>query len=147
MNTIGTFYRAKAMDTPFEVVQSHFELNTMHNIKLTQMVVPKLKKGFAQILVCLATLAMTARQNYALQCATKAGYKLFLDAMRIELKDDIRVMTIHPPSVNTGIFAKAGDYRDVNQYVDPIHVAKAMWFMLDQIPEISIPELVLENRS
>merc|ERR1712086_67507 len=105
INTIGTFYRGKAMDTLPETIQSHFNLNTVHNIGLTQLVVPKLKKGFSQILVCLASLAIAARQNYALQCATKAGYKLYLDAMRLELPE-VRLMTIHPPSVNTNIFAK-----------------------------------------
>ena len=63
VNTVGTFYRGKAVDTPLETIQKHFDLNTVHNIKLTQLVVPKLKKGFSQVLVCLATLAMAARHT------------------------------------------------------------------------------------
>ena len=66
--------------------------------------------------------------------------------MRMELKEDVRLMTIHPPSVNTAIFAKAGDARDVSKYADPLHIAKAMRFMLQQTPQLSISELVLENR-
>jgi len=146
VNTIGTFCRARALDMDRATIQGHFELNTIANIRLTQLVVPLLKPGFAQILVCLASLAIAARENYALQCATKAGYKLFVDTIRIELKEQVRVMTVCPPSVNTNIFAKGGDTRDTAQYVEPSHIADAMKFMLDQSPQLVIPELVIQNR-
>ena len=36
--------------------------------------------------------------------------------------------------------------RDVTQYADPSHIAKAIKFMLEQIPQLAISELVIDNR-
>jgi short-subunit dehydrogenase len=166
VNTIGTFFRAKvpatvctgapntglaqqAEDTPLVDIKEHFELNTVHNIHLTNLMANKVKRqsaaGFGQILICLATLAVKPAANYALQAATKGGYKLYVDALRCELQPEgVRVMTIHPPSVNTNIFKKHGDKRDVRKYEDPVEIAKAIKFMLDQTGKLAIHELLIE---
>jgi short-subunit dehydrogenase len=157
VNTIGTYIRGTiAQMGDDDVVAQHFQLNCIANINLIRAVLPKLKKKRRdnhsnemkmgpQILVCGASLAIQARSPYALQSATKAGLKFFVDALRIELKGQVRVMSILPPSVDTNIFKKAGDMRDTTQYPPAERVADAMRYMLDCPQDMCIPELILEQ--
>ena len=124
VNTIGTFSRGPVCELTDEEVSSHFELNCVGNINLIRAVlalmlpqqgggeegaeaadgraapVPQLGGGGtgAQILVCTASLALEARSPYALQSATKGALKLFVDALRIELRGRVRVMSVLPHS-------------------------------------------------
>lgn len=145
VNTIGTFYRNSVDKVSSADVTRHFALNSVANINLTNTILPKLNTQFAEILVCLATLALEARENYALQAATKAAYKYYLDTVRIENADKLKVMIFYPSSVDTAAFKKAGDLRDTSIYPSAEAVANVMHFMLEQPREIYIPELKVEN--
>ena len=235
INTIGTFARGPVSQLTDEEVSSHFELNCVGNINLIRAVLPlmlaqqgggddaaetadgraasapELSGGGtgAQILVCTASLALEARSPYALQSATKAALKFFVDALRIELRGRVRVMSVLPPSsrwntpscwyrsipwppgagpaaplaalpnepgaaqgsmgdcsaraesaalkspnprrstprpsVDTRIFAKAGDARDTSGYPPASRVADAMRWMLDCPPDVCVHELLLEQ--
>jgi len=171
VNTIGTFARGPVSELTDEEVSCHFELNCVGNINLIRAVLPLMlpqqgdggdaaeaangrvaaapepsRAGTgAQMLICTASLALEARSPYALQSATKAGLKFFVDALRIELKGRVRVMSVLPPSVDTRIFAKAGDERDTSGYPPASRVADAMRWMLDCPPDVCVPELLLEQ--
>ena len=158
--TIGTFARGLVADMDDADVTQHFAVNCIGNINLIRAILPMLLEADAaeqssarsgaagpQILVCTASLALAARSPYALQSATKAGLKFFVDALRIELRGRVRVMSVLPPSVDTAIFAKAGDTRDTTCYPPASRVADAMRFMLDLPPDVCVPELLLEQHS
>ena len=102
------------------------------------------RKTGPQLLVCSASLALQARTPYALQSATKAGLKFFVDALREEYRGKVRVMTVLPPCVNTDVFRKAGDDRDASQYPPASRVADAIRFMLGLPPDVCVPELLME---
>jgi len=156
--TIGTFHRGKISDimpTDVEenqddakendVVADHFHLNCVSTIHLIRYIVPRLVKGDSQILVCTASLALMARSPYGLQGATKAALRSFTDTLRIELKGETRVMNLMPPSIDTEIFAKAGDLRDTHVYPPPSRISKIIQYMLDCPPDICIPEMLVEQ--
>lgn len=145
VNTIGTFYRNPIDKISHTDVTQHFELNSIGNINLTNAVLPKLNEKFAEILVCLATLAVEARENYSLQSATKAAYRYYLETLREERKHTIKVMMIHPSSVSTDVFSKAGDVRDTSGYPSPDSIASIMDFMLNQPRAIYMPEIRVNN--
>lgn len=150
--TIGSFHRGKIADImPItaaekgDVVADHFHLNCVSAIHLIRSMVQKLVKGDSQILVCTASLSVMARSPYALQSATKAALRAFIDTLRIELKGRTRVMNLMPPSVDTQIFAKAGDDRATDGYPPPSRIANTMQYMLDCPPDICIPEILIEQ--
>jgi len=150
--TIGSFHRGKISDimqstseAKDDVVADHFYLNCVSTIHLIRLMVPKLVKGDSQILVCTASLSIMARSPYALQSATKAALRSFIDTLRVELKGSTRVMNLMPPSVDTKIFAKAGDHRKTDGYPPPSRVANTMQYMLDCPPDICIPEILIEQ--
>lgn len=149
--TIGSFHRGRITDImpgkseKNDVVADHFHLNCVSTIHLIRLMVPKLVKGDSQILVCTASLSIMARSPYALQSATKAALRSFIDTLRIELKGSTRIMNLMPPSVDTQIFAKAGDHRKTDGYPPPTRVATTMQYMLDCPPDICIPEILIEQ--
>lgn len=150
VNTIGTFARGTISSMSDDDVSQHFEVNCIGNINVVRavlplMLVPALVANNPQILICGASLALQARSPYALQSATKSALKSFVDTLRIELKGKARVMSVLPPSVDTNIFAKAGDQRDTSAYPPASRVADVMRFMLDCPPDVCIPELLLEQ--
>jgi len=107
--------------------------------------VDKLQPGNSQILVCTASLALMARTPYALQSATKSAMRSFVETLRDELRGRTRVMNLMPPSVNTQIFAKAGDDRLTTAYPPASRIASSMQFLLDCPYDICIPELLIEQ--
>jgi len=156
--TIGTFHHSKISDIVTstleendanpkrdDVVADHFHLNCISTIHLIRLIVQKLVKGDSQILVCTASLAVIARSPYALQSATKAALRSFINTLRIELTGITRVMNLMPPSVDTKIFAKAGDRRNTDGYPPPSRVANTMQYMLDCPSDICIPEMLIEQ--
>ena len=144
--TIGTFHRGKIADITYDdIVANHFHLNCISTINLIRSILTKLVKGQSQILVCTASVAVTARSPYGLQSCTKAALRSFIDTLRIELKGTTRVMNIMPPSVDTRIFSKAGDHRNTNIYPPPLRVVVGMQYMLDCPFDICIPELLIEQ--
>ena len=157
--TIGSFHRAKIVDIMAcspevdngdetcynDVVADHFHLNCVSTIHFLRLIVTKLVKGDSQILVCTASLSIMARSPYALQSATKAALRSFVDTLRIELKGSTRVMNLMPPSVDTKIFAKAGDQRKTDGYPPPSRVADTMQYMLGCPADICIPEILIEQ--
>lgn len=145
VNTIGTFYKGMAEEATLDEITRHFEINTIGNINLTNAVLPKLNAAYAELLVCSATLALEAKENYALQSATKAAYRYHLEALRKEKKDRLKVMILYPSSVNTDIFKKANDSRDTSIYPSPDVIADIMHFMLSQPRQIYIPEVRVDN--
>lgn len=145
VNTIGTFCRSPVEQMNPSDVARHFEINTVGNINLTNMVLGILNNQYAEVLVCSATLALEAREYYALQSATKAAYRYYLEALRKERKDRLKVMIVYPSSVNTGIFTKAGDTRDTSAYPSPDSIAGIMQFMLAQPRQVYLPEIRVDN--
>ena len=152
VSTIGTYQRGKIADIEVDtasdgsdIVADHFHLNCVSIIHLIRLMMPKLVRGASQILICTASLATLARSPYSLQSATKTAIKAFVDTLRIELKGDTRVMNIMPPSVDTQIFAKGGDFRCTDDYPPPSRVANTMQYMLDCPFDVCIPEILMEQ--
>ena len=150
--TIGSFHRGKITDimpdtgeATNDVVADHFHLNCVSTIHLLRLMVQKLVQGDSQILVCTASLSIMARSPYALQSATKAALRSFIDTLRIEMKGRTRVMNLMPPSVDTQIFAKAGDHRNTDVYPPASRIANIMQYMLNCPPDICIPEMLIEQ--
>jgi NADP-dependent 3-hydroxy acid dehydrogenase YdfG len=146
INTIGTFNKAMVSDIKSEDIYSHFILNSISNINLTTQVLKKLNPDFSQILTVLATLALEVRESYALQSATKSALKTFLETLRLERSQSIRVMNVFPPSLKTEIFSKSGDRRDVSKYPSPDIVAEIVLNMLCQPASIEITDIIIKNR-
>jgi len=147
VNTIGTFYKSPTEKMDPSDIARHFEVNAVGNINLTNAVLSKLNAAYAQILACSATLALEAREHYALQSATKAAYRYYLETLRKEKKDTLKVMALYPSSVNTSIFKKSGDMRNTLVYPSPDAIADIMYFMLAQPRQIYIPEIRVDNFS
>lgn len=145
VNTIGTFQKSAIDNITPEDIARHFQLNTIANINLTNEILKKLRSDYAEVLVCSATLAIEARETYALQSATKAAYRSYLEVLRKEKSETLKIIIVYPSSIDTGIFKKSGDRRNTSSYPKPKTIAQIMQFILNQPKEIYIPELRVNN--
>ena len=145
VNTIGTFNKQNIKELTIDKIKEHFEINTISNIYLTNLMIPKLNKRFSQIQVCSASLAIQGRKEYSLQSSTKAAYKTYLESLRDKYKDKIKVSIIYPPSVQTNIFKKFGDNRDVSKYPTANDIASIMKSLLFLPENINIPEVLIKR--
>jgi len=59
----------------------------------------------------------------------------------------VRVSAMHPSSLNTAIFAKAGDHRNVSQKPSPDIAAGCFHFMLQLPSAVEVHDVVLMNRA
>lgn len=59
----------------------------------------------------------------------------------------VRVSAVHPSSLNTAIFAKAGDRRDVSHKPGPDVAAGCFHFMLQLPSTVEVHDIVLMNRA
>lgn len=144
VNTIGSFVK----DKDFDVFDECVNLNITCNIRLTNLMLNKLKKD-AQIVICSSSLCTKkGREGYGLQGACKVGYQYYIDSLRKTLKKTyprMRVMSILPDGLNTDIFEKGGDKRDVSLYPSPDIVTDIMFFQLKLPRNITIPNIVVKN--
>jgi short-subunit dehydrogenase len=145
VNTIGTFLKKPVSQNVRVDVEKHFQINCVANIHLTNLAVSKLSKNFSQILVCLSTLVNDPKENYSLQSATKSAYFAYLQVLRKE-RPDIRVTTISPTSIDTGIFKKGNDDRYTGDYPHPDCVAEIMSCLLSLPDEIELRDISVWGR-
>jgi uncharacterized oxidoreductase len=95
------------VDTSPEQVQQEIAINLTAPIVLTQLLLPHLKRQH-QPFVCniSSVLALAAKRNSAVYCATKAGLHVFSDSLRAQLAGTgVQVTEVMPPTVETRMTA------------------------------------------
>jgi uncharacterized oxidoreductase len=88
--------------TPLQV-QKEIAINLTAPIVLTQLLLPHLSQQ-ANAFVCniSSALALAAKRNSAVYCATKAGLHIFSDSLRAQLAGKgVQITEIMPPTVET----------------------------------------------
>jgi uncharacterized oxidoreductase len=98
-------------DTTAAQVQTEIAINLTAPIVLTQLLLPQLK-SVPNAFVCniSSALALAAKRNSAVYCATKAGLHIFSDSLRAQLVGTgVQVTEVLPPTVETRMTA----HRDV----------------------------------
>jgi uncharacterized oxidoreductase len=94
-------------DTNAEQVQQEIAINLTAPIVLTQLLLPHLKRQkHAFICNISSVLALAAKRNSAVYCATKAGLHVFSDSLRAQLAGSgVQVTEVMPPTVETRMTA------------------------------------------
>jgi uncharacterized oxidoreductase len=95
------------VDTTPEDVQSEIAINLTAPIVLTQLLLPHLERQ-QNAFVCniSSALALAAKRNSAVYCASKAGLHIFSDSLRAQLAGkSVQITEIMPPTVETRMTA------------------------------------------
>jgi NADP-dependent 3-hydroxy acid dehydrogenase YdfG len=89
----------------------HYALNLRAPFRLTQALLPALKRARGQIVFINSSAALRASSNNVLYAATKAGLKALADGLRDEVnRDGVRVVTIYAGRTATPMQASVHDF-------------------------------------
>jgi NADP-dependent 3-hydroxy acid dehydrogenase YdfG len=102
ISSAGEIIHGPLESTPVESFDRLYRHNVRSNYRLTQLLLPLLRKRPGQIVFINSTAGLTAQANVGQFSATQHALKAFTDALRAEVNSDgIRVLSVYPGRVAT----------------------------------------------
>jgi NADP-dependent 3-hydroxy acid dehydrogenase YdfG len=84
----------------------------------------------------------------AVYMASKYGVAGFTDGLKKEIdveKKNIRIVGFFPGGMQTQLFAKSGDPKDISDFMDPKEIAKIITFILERPESVKIDHIVINR--
>ena len=107
INNAGAAYAGPIELMPIDAVKEQFNLNTFGALALTQKFIPFLKHGRV---INISSMASSGVFPFvAPYCASKRALDILFNALFVENKDDITVVSIKPDVIKTPIWSRAID--------------------------------------
>lgn len=133
-----------ALDTndPARIKQV-MEVNALGTIYCTQAVISAMKnRKNGRIINVISGAGLSAKAERAPYTASKWAVTGFTKCMQAELKPfGVAVDGFYPGAMDTPLFGKAGNQRDMSRALDPGLAADALVYMCNQPDGVSITEL------
>lgn len=104
--TVGVAGFGRALDTPAEVTEELFAVDTLGPIALVRAAAERLAEG-GTVVVLSAILADLPTAQMADYSAAKAALSTWLDVLRREERRRLRVIDVRPPHLDTGLDTRA----------------------------------------
>jgi NADP-dependent 3-hydroxy acid dehydrogenase YdfG len=148
INNAGLWVQGPLDENDPARVKQVIEVNATGTILCTQAVIPIMKKqGSGRIINVDSKAGIFAKAERAVYNASKWAVTGFTKAMQEELKPHkIAVTALYPNAINqTNLFAAAGLSREITTGIDPQQVADAIAYICKLPPDISVPEMGIEN--
>lgn len=117
--------------TPIDELDRLYEANVRAPYRLTQEMLPLLKKQQGQVVFINSTQALTPRGEVGAYAATKHALRAIADSLRDEVnKDGVRVLTVHLGRTATSgmqrIYAQEGREYQPELLLQPVDVARTI---------------------
>lgn len=132
--------------TDIEEWRRVFEVNVFAVAELTRLLLPALRERHGQIIMINSGSGYNAGPGGAVYAGSKFALRAMTNALREELRGQVRVTAIHPGRVDTDmqveLQARSGntDY-DGSIYIRPESVARTVRTAIEVSPEAMIEEL------
>jgi NADP-dependent 3-hydroxy acid dehydrogenase YdfG len=102
VSAAGEIFHGPLETSPLEALDRLYRANVRANYRLTQLLLPMLKKCPGQIVFINSTAGLSARPNVSQFSATQHALKAVTDALRDEVNaNGIRVLSVYPGRVAT----------------------------------------------
>lgn len=147
INNAGIWIEGKLEDNEYERIKKVFEVNVLGAMNLTQKVLPHMKKvKRGRIVNVVSQAGLYPKAERSVYHASKYALKGFTDSLAIELAPhSIAVSGFYPDKMNTHFFAKAGDNKNMKNYIEVGEAARAIEFIVESSEKLNIPELGIKN--
>jgi NADP-dependent 3-hydroxy acid dehydrogenase YdfG len=142
LNIAGVWQKLGQLDEiSEETIESVIDINLKGLIRMTQQVLPHLRKSPEAVLINVSSHSgIAVKPGQSIYCASKWGVTGFTEVLREDLKgSNIRVAGLYQGGTQTKLFEKANDPKDPEQFsrfTDPADLADVIIFMLSRPPKI-----------
>jgi NADP-dependent 3-hydroxy acid dehydrogenase YdfG len=147
INNAGVWIQ-DALDTndPAQIKKA-MEVNALGPILATQAVVPGMKEQRAgRIINVISQAGLSVKAERASYNASKWALTGFTKSMQVELRPfGVSVVGFYPGALNTGMFTKSGNARDMSKALDPAIAADTLVFICSQPDHVDIPEFGIQS--
>lgn len=126
--------------------QESFDINVFAVARLTQILLPALRKAHGQVIAINSGSGYTSGAGSAIYSGTKFALRAFTDALRQEEKaNGVRVCSIHPGRVATDMQQELHNWEgkeyEPGAWIRPSQVAKAARLAVDTTDESAVESL------
>ncbi|MBI1975372.1 MAG: SDR family oxidoreductase, partial [Parcubacteria group bacterium] len=149
INNAGLWIEGKLEENDPAKVKRAFEVNTFGVTLLSRAVVPLMKKQRSGLIINIVSQAgLNAKPERSIYNASKWAITGFTKCLALELAPfKITVTGVYPGSMQTELFSSAGVNKDLTNAMAPEAVARAVAFVVETDPSVSILELGLKHIS
>lgn len=133
VNNAGITFIQPLEENTEEQLNSIYEINLKTPILLTQQLYPIMKKQNAGTIAFINSSAgKQGYPNHTMYSTMKFGLNGFSQALRMEAKKHgIRVISVHPGGVNTGLYNNLAEKPDVGQYMSAEKLAQVIVYLCE----------------
>ena len=133
INNAGVTYIQPFEENTEEQLETIYKTNLQAPILLTHDLYETMKNQKSGTIVFInSTAGKQGYPNHTMYSTMKFGLTGFSQSLRQEAKKyGIRVLSIHPGGVNTGLYDELKDKPDVNQYMSSAKLAETIVFLAE----------------
>lgn len=147
VNNAGVWIEGAIESNDEEKIKKVIDTNVLGVIYLTKFVIPHMKNEKIGLIVNVISQAgINAKAERAVYTASKFAITGLTKSLQLELsKYGIAVTGIYPGKMNTQLFEKSGNPKDMSDSLDPKEAAKIIDFLLSLDPKTVIPEIGIKS--
>lgn len=128
--------------------QRTFDVNVVAVAELTRLLIPQLREAKGEVVLINSGSGYTAHAASSRYCASKFALRAFADSIRQEeAEHGVRVSSVYPGRVDTDMQQDLVDYLgkeyNVDEYLKPTTVARAVRFVLDVPDDACVQDLTV----
>ncbi len=147
LNIAGIWQKLNLLeDIPESEIDSVIKTDLMGMIQITRLVLPVLKQQEEAIIINDSSKSgVTAQSGQSVYSAAKWGVRGFTEVLKEDLKGtNVRVAGIYQGGTNTGMFDKAGEHLDQEEFIKPEDLADVIIFILSRPHQIWLHDVRVE---
>lgn len=129
-------------DTTTAEWRETLELNVVAPATLTRLLLPALRAAHGLVVFLNSGAGLTTHRGFSVYSASKYALTALADALRLDERGKIRVTSIHPGRVATGMQAQLTALQGMpyipDAHLDPVDVARAVRLAVDLPSDASL---------
>lgn len=148
INNAGVWLEGELISNSQSAINDTIDTNLKGTIYTTKALLPALlKESEAHIVNISSTSGIKFRNGQSVYAASKAGVTSFTRCLELDLaKSNVKVSAIHPGGMRTQLFAKAGNQKEVEDWMDTDKVADLIINLIEQDSSMVTSSLEINKR-
>lgn len=147
VNNAGLWIEGQLDALDPQKIREVIEVNTLGAIHLAQLVLPGMKQRQSGLILNVVSQAgLYARPERSVYNASKWALTGFTKSLQAELAPfGVAVTGLYPGKIKTGLFAHAGQDKDMSNGLEPDDVARTVEFLLSFDVPVTFPEIGIKH--